>query len=221
MEADFIKTTKAAYRLLDFLPEGDPLKNRAKEKVLAVLENVSRAGGISSWALLKNVLQPERRALLCQAAEDISLLVEYFSIAKSQGWVSDINFFIIAKDYQAMKQAFEREATASALVAMVGQVTVPVAAPASDPVPAPEPVAVIPNITPRTQPQKVSSDALNDRQKKIIQFIEKRQRAQVADIVKSLPKVTKRTIRRDLDSLIKLRKIVRRGEFNSIFYTVA
>ena len=61
---------------------------------------------------------------------------------------------------------------------------------------------------------------LGVRQKKIVEFLENTQQAQVMDLQKVLPSVTKRTIRRDLEELIGLGKITRLGEFNQVFYSL-
>src|SRR5437868_6535715 len=112
MENNFVKITNAAYNILNFLPERDPLKNRAKDKVLAILENITL-------------------------------------IFETEGWVS-------------------------------------------------------------LQKEKVS--------RQLLDMLSKREKAQVADLIKELPSVTKRTIRRDLDDLLKKGKIVRVGEWNQVFY---
>ena len=61
---------------------------------------------------------------------------------------------------------------------------------------------------------------ITGRQAKILEFLKKGNTAQVMDLQAILPNVTKRTIRRDLDELIKLGKIVRTGEFNQVSYKI-
>ena len=62
---------------------------------------------------------------------------------------------------------------------------------------------------------------LTERQKKILEIVQKNEKTQVADIIKVLPDVTKRTIRRDMDELLKSGQILRAGEFNQISYKYA
>ena len=59
-----------------------------------------------------------------------------------------------------------------------------------------------------------------DRQKKILDFLTKNQKAQVMDLQTILPDITKRTIRRDLDELLESGKVVREGDFNQVFYQI-
>jgi predicted HTH transcriptional regulator len=56
------------------------------------------------------------------------------------------------------------------------------------------------------------------RQEKILAIVARNDKTQVSDIIKQLPNVTKRTIRRDLDDLIKRGEVARMGSWNQIFY---
>ena len=40
-QENFIKITGEVYKILDYLPEGDPLKNKAQERALSILENLT------------------------------------------------------------------------------------------------------------------------------------------------------------------------------------
>mgnify|MGYP003395851163 CR=1 FL=1 len=156
------------YRLLEALPDGDPLKNKAKEKALAILESPK--------------------------LEDIRILRDYFEVIKLQGWLSAINFLIITKEYGLIEAGLQRELS-------------------------------INNYQLSTNPKIKSSneqvkkpEVLNGRQGKILKILTETKKAQVQDIIKQMPDVTKRTVRRDLDDLLKKGKITRIGEFNQVFY---
>lgn len=64
----------------------------------------------------------------------------------------------------------------------------------------------------------VPSSSLSVRQKKIIELIRNKEKTQVWELQKVLPEVTKRTLRRDLDELIKLQLVQRQGQWNAVFY---
>ena len=65
--------------------------------------------------------------------------------------------------------------------------------------------------------QNVTS--LNDRQKKILEMLEKNAKVQVQDVIDNLEKkVTKRTIRRDFKRLVKMGFAVKRGKANTTHY---
>ncbi len=161
---DFVKTMSIIYKILDFLPDSDPLKNLAKEKVLAILENLT----------LQNFLQ---------ASDDIAVLENYLKVGFGQGWISSMNFLIITKEYQKMKDNIE-----------------------------------IPKDIAKSSVKYDRIEKYSQRQSKILEILNKKENAQVSDFIKELPKVTKRTIRRDLDDLLKRGKISRAGEWNQVFY---
>jgi DNA-binding transcriptional ArsR family regulator len=162
MYENIAKIIGVTYKLLDFFPEGDPLKNKAKERVLAILE------------------RPK--------LEDIEVLEKYLELAKGIGWVDSMNFLIIKKEWDTLK---------------VG-------------------IAPKREILPKEPRHKdiVQKEELflSGRQQKILTILTKKEKIQVQDIIKEMPDVTKRTIRRDLDNLLKTGKITRIGEFNQVFY---
>lgn len=157
MDNKFIKLTNIVYELLEFFPEAEPLKNKAKEKALAVLESNG-----------KNT-------------EDIDALLGYLKLAKMQGWLSGLNYIIISQEYEKLRQ---------------------------------KPI----DIGSRT---KLAGEKLNERQIKILDYLKEKEKAQVMDLQQVLADVTKRTIRRDVDELLRAGSIVRMGEFNQVFYKLS
>lgn len=156
MEHDFLKIINATYKLFDFLPDADPLKNKAKERVLLIMEKL--AVGDSP------------------ASDDVAILESYLELAKAQGWIDGVNFLIIKKE--------------------LGKFNV-------------------------VRPKKIESINIEDyskRQEKIMQILIEKEKIQVQDVLREMPNITKRTIRRDLDDLLKRGKITRTGDFNQVFY---
>jgi len=88
MDEKFLELTNTVYRLLEFFPESDPLKNRAKDKALAIM---SALGGSASGG--ENSI-----------AEDIDILLGYLQIAKAQGWLNSANCLIISNEYENIKK---------------------------------------------------------------------------------------------------------------------
>ena len=86
MEEKFLKLTNTVYKVLEFFPESDPLKNRAKDKALAIMEHL--------------VLNDAK------ALEDFDMLIGYLWVAKSQGWMNSVNYLIIANEYENLKKQF-------------------------------------------------------------------------------------------------------------------
>jgi len=59
---------------------------------------------------------------------------------------------------------------------------------------------------------------LTERQQRIIDFLRTKHQAQVWELQKVLPQVTKRTLRRDLDELLQKNLVERKGEWNAVAY---
>ena len=201
MEDSFIKLTNTVYSILDCLPENDPLKNRAKEKVLAILENMTLVFGTSGWISL----QKEKAS--AQLPDDIEVLINYLVVGKTQGWVSSVNFLIITNQYRDIKNNIRPpEGIIKKSIEIANSMVM-------DPKP--------PMISSKEQNGAlVYLEKFSERQDKILHILEAREKAQVSDIIKELPNITKRTIRRDLDDLLKRGKIMRVGEWNQVFYKV-
>lgn len=202
-ENNFLKITNALYKILDFLPETDPLKSRAKQITLAILENLTLISGTKGWVSLK------KEMAAAQLLDDISVLQNYLVVGRELGWIDNMNFLIISREYDAIKKQ----------------------------IPAPkgfikESLKITASFPPETQsPGHAKNNSVHkekeavrkkysQRQEKILEILAGRPKAQVSDFIKELPNVTKRTIRRDLDELLKDREIMRVGEWNQVFYTL-
>jgi len=202
MDNDFVKITNAAYKLLDFFPDGDPLKNKAKEKALAILENLTLVSDASGWVSLKK----EKAA--AELLDDIEVLETYLKLGKYQGWIDNMNFLILTKEYDKIKsqinppKGFIRQ-----------NLEIIPSCPTSD-------VSDVGQLASKER-KEPSLPQNSVRQRKILDILSKREKTQVSDIIKELPNITKRTIRRDLDDLLKKGKIMRFGEWNQVFYQIS
>lgn len=191
MNEDFLKLTNTAYKVIDFFPESDPLKNRAKDKALAIMDNLVLINEASGWASF------QKEKTKAHLLEDIDMLLGYFWIAKSQGWLNSVNFLIIANEYEKIRKDIES----------LTELTKKLSSSAQD-------SAVI------AKEQQTDFLDISERQKKIIEFLSNNEKAQVVDLQTIFPDITKRTIRRDLDELLQMGKIIRLGEFNQVFYKI-
>lgn len=205
MDNKIRKLTSAAYKLLDFFPESDPLKTRAKEKVLSIMSALggSALGGENrgSWMVVGEYFSAEKEKKKIQLLEDIDILLGYFEIGKSQGWLSGVNCIIITNEYLRIKKEIKIR---------------------PELVKGPE--SKEQKITEKTQEKEIAQTLplpeITGRQKEIIEYLIHNKKAQVMDLQRILPDVTKRTIRRDLDELLKMGRIRRFGEFNQVFYRI-
>ena len=211
MENDFIRIINATYKLLDFFPDGEPLKNMAKERTLLILENLTLVFDTKGWASLKK----EKAAL--QLSDDIEILENYLKLGKYQGWIDGINFLIIIKEYNELKgrinlpkEPIQRDLE---ILSRIESESREVRNQEKQVVPPVQKIVILEKSLPIVE-------GFTERQKKILYILSNREKTQVADIIKELPDITKRTIRRDLDDLLKKGKILRVGEWNQVSYQV-
>jgi len=215
MENDkYLKLTNTVYKVLEFFPESDPLKNRAKDKALVIMDSlilVNENGGMpaeAGWTSFRDVINIQKTK--AQILEDIDIFLGYLWIGKSQGWLNSVNYLIIANQYEKIKSAV------SPIMAdeprPEGRENKPEVEPKEDDNPVLDDIAVI-----KDDPDY---SGISERQKKIMGFLEKNQKAQVMDLQTILPDITKRTIRRDIDDLLEAGKIIRMGDFNQVFYQI-
>ena len=212
-----VKLTNTVYKILEFFPESDPLKNRAKDKALTIMEHLILLNETSGWASF----QKEKNK--AQLLEDIDVLLGYLWIGKSQGWLNSVNCLIIANEYEKIRKEIA-----------------PIIMPIIEPTQKLPGIDLYPTIKTEEKVEEKNIQELIDdkkedfssqdvkegygeitaRQEKIIEFLSKNEKAQVMDLQTILPDITKRTIRRDLDELLQLGKIVRLGDFNQVFYKI-
>ena len=85
-EDKYSKLTNALYKVIEFFPEEDPLKNKTKEKALEIMEGLVKQSNSE------------------QVLGDIDVLKGYLMVGKSQGWIDNINFLILSKEYDKVKE---------------------------------------------------------------------------------------------------------------------
>ncbi len=210
MDENILKITEAVYKILDIMPEGDPLKNKAKEKALLILENLTLVLDNYKWVSLKDYFSEEKENIKIKILEDIEILENYLGIGKSQGWIRGINFLIIVKGYDDIKNSIKlsRGLIKSGLDIAIKNEDKK------------DKKEIKKGIIKETKRQGIPED-FSERQKKIIKILSDREKAQVSDIIKEIPNITKRTIRRDLDDLMRKERITRVGEWNQVFYQIS
>lgn len=226
MEENFVKVINATYRLLEFFPDIDPLKYKAKEKALAVLESLTLISDASGWVSLK------KEKATAELLDDIEILKNYLHLGKYQGWIGGINFLILLKEYDKIKSQIKPPSgSIKQTLAINSRMDLSKETENKPPKIYPKkPRDNKPEVkdgVPKTiylQPPLTRVDDLQHkmsvRQEKILNIISGMGRAQVSDIIKEIPNVTKRTIRRDLDDLLKKLKVVRNGEWNRVSYQI-
>jgi len=142
-------------------------------------------------------------------------LDSFFEVAKSQNWVSPANILNVQQEYSKLKDVFKNACAA--------------------PPRRNENTDIELRQEPRQEsrqefrqesaqefqhePQiEIAEFAIPERQTKILEILKEKGKAQVWEIKQIFPQVTKRTLRRDFDNLLKQGKIERIGERNATSY---
>jgi len=231
MEENFVKVVNATYKLLEFFPDNDPLKYKAKEKALTVLENLTLISEVSGWISFK------KEKATAELLDDIEVLKSYMQLGKHQGWVGGINYLILLKEYNKIKDQIKppEKSIKKTLEITLKLENTSLTIEKSKKYEKPETIEDLINLkpivvpplssaeakeSPRNQRLSLQPDKAAERHQKILEIINNMGKAQVSDIIKEIPNITKRTIRRDLDELLKKAKIIRNGEWNRVSYQI-
>lgn len=191
VEEKYFKLTSALYKVIEFFPEEEPLRKRTKEKALEIMENLVLFS-LPQGNPNPGVIQKEK--ISTQILKDIEVLKGYLKLGKSQGWIDSLNFLILSKEYDKVKEEIQPA------FSIIQRNT--------------------PLIKNDTKQMIVPQKSISDRQEKILNILDSQGQAQVADLKKILPHISKRTIRRDLDDLLKKKRVNRMGEWNQVSYVL-
>jgi len=129
--------------------------------------------------------------------KNIKVLDNFFEVAKNQNWVDSSELFQIQKEYSNIQGTLEGFYKAEKIQQLKDNIF-----------PAVE----------RLKNQASVQRELNGRQEKILEILKEKGRAQVWELNKIFPELSKRTLRRDVEQLYKEGLIERRGEKNATFY---
>ncbi len=193
MEKGFlIEATKHLYQLTLLFPKKEPLRYKLREKANDLLDNY----------LLKERLTANNPGSfaenqtaryhhsLFEIQKNIDTLLSQLEIVKYQNWVSYFEVLELQEKYQKVDLSIKGE------------------------------IKEIVFETKEVKREEPALKKLDSRKEKIIEVLKNKEKIQVKDIVEILPKVSKRTIRRDFNDLIEKGIIKRIGSNNETFYAL-
>lgn len=213
-KSQFIKLTIGVYKVSELFPKREPLKFLLRKKVDEILANLVVA---QFYQTDKSQLGQRAQArALEQVIKQIAVLEIYYQVAEAQNWARPENFWLLKTEYLAIQEEAKQMLAIGARLAVEGnsghQASSP-AQPSQALAMAAKPKAIKPSPNP-------GLDGLKDRHKKILQILRQKDKAQIRDFNKVLPEVTKRTLRRDLDFLLKQGLVVRFGDKSKTEYKI-
>jgi len=196
----YIKLTQAVYRTTDKFPEGEPLKLKIRDKANEILADL---------VLYNPHIQEE-------TFKAIELLQNYFEVARFQNWTNPLNFVVLEQEYDKVVEQ---------LTVNSEQLTVNSEHKADDEVIVEEKPVQIKDeqkivVKKEEKMEAQAPKELIDRHKMIIDFLKNNGQAQVWQLKNILPNISKRTIRRDFEYLVKQGLVERIGEKNNTFYRI-
>jgi len=191
---DIIELTDKLYKLTLLFPKKEPLRYKIREVGDRILEN------IVSLEVFQNQSSAKRSDfLIFEIEKDLEIIISYFEVVKWQNWVSYFDVLEIKEKYDKIK------------IDLLEYVENPEA---KESLPQAKPFEP-------EQIEKSNNDkGLDQRKEKILNILEKQEKIQVWELSKILPQVSKRTLRRDFDFLLKKGLIKRIGQGNNTFYSL-
>ncbi len=200
MDVDYvIRLTISAYQLTEEWEERSLLRLKIRKASAGVLKNF----------ILTSCSNPVQEAKK-QLFENLSQLEEALKWARREKLISRKSFIFLKEEYGRVRDS----------VNAANQVEQERQPPAENPKQtAPQKVK-----KPKTEPSQAKPkprQKLKAREAKIIQVLGDREKAQVNELKEFFPDISKRTLRRDIDSLLQKNMIVRHGEWNDVYYTLS
>jgi len=186
-----IQLTNNLYHLTLLFPKKEPLRYKMRELADDILANFIKIKSYSNPS-------PKVPDTISQLLEDLEVLDSFFAIANVQNWVLPSKLFSIQQEYSKIKEYAEglNKEKLFRLSLSVSQ---------------PEKEVVM----------EGGRKDLNGRQQKILELLKEKEKAQVGEFKEVFPGVTKRTLRRDFQQLLKDGRIERMGERNNTYYRIS
>lgn len=199
-----LNLTNEVYRLTLLFPKKEPLR----DKMRALSDEV-----LASFVSLPNEKnKTSRLKLIKDSVKKIEILQSFCQVAANQNWVKPEELLQLEQKYNKMKEDFLE------LKFVSGE-------------PKKETKKKVKRINKKESPKVEEKEkekegepkgmiTISPRQKKILDFLKKNERAQVWQIKEIFSDVSKRTLRRDFKSLLKEGLVKRKGERNNTYYVL-
>ena len=231
---NIVELTNKLYKLTLLFPKKEPLRYKIREAADDISANFVTLEALRNFNPGNLATDWERRYKdsLFLIGKDLEILKSYFETAKWQNWVSYFDVLEIEAEYDKIRYKTEGEIKDLEIIVdenieekSSGQ---PIrqghsAELSRSPQGCPECTegqeVLIPNFKTEDK-DKTKDNILDSRKKKILETLQEKGRAQVWEIKKIFPEVSKRTLRRDFEKLLKQGLIERMGERNNTFYQI-
>jgi len=190
MKETLIKLTDELYRLTLLFPKKEPLRYQMRQLANEILAECLTLGNKRESSVFGK----------------LEVLDSFFEVAKSQNWVKPVELLRLQEQYDRIRAELKKN---QKKIQETSAFQAPSASPTVQRTPAPS-------------VGQASSDekSLSEREARILEFLRQNGRAQVGQLKKYFPNVTKRTLRRDFRRLLRKGMIERLGERNETYYRI-
>ena len=183
--------TNNLYRLTLFFPKKEPLRYKMREVADEILT------------------EPNEKTF--------EILNSFFEVAKNQNWVSSSDILALQQEYANLKEEFKKSKLEEKEIKEKEEYVINDSEHTAQTLEKEQKTEVLTEI-----PSEVVfiEKAPFERQEKILAFLRENGRAQVWQIKRFFPEITKRTLRRDFEQMLKQGAVERIGEKNDTFYQI-
>lgn len=185
---NLIRLTNNLYHLTSLFPKKEPLRFKIRELSDDILNS-----SISFFSHSPN----KSKNLFFEIQENLNVLDSFFEVAKNQNWLSPAEILEIQEEYRNIESRLKEEFKKLSEV--------------KDSI----------EIGPLKKEQDykvVAADQIPSRQEKILALLREKEKLQVKDLQQIFPEVSKRTLRRDFEQLLRRGLVIRVGEKNNTSY---
>lgn len=214
MRDDINQLTIKAYRLTLLFPKKEPLRFKIREIAGNILINITALEVLRAPEIVKpdGFEGKHERELFFILEKELAAMDSLLEISRWQNWVSFFDVLKLKEEYAIFNVKIRDESRKLEMAARGENRLVPVS----------ELIGKKSNFNSETTDdhKKEKIKNLGIRKEKILSVLKEKGRAQVWEIGEIMPKVSKRTIRRDFAELLKQGIIKRIGERNNTYYQI-
>jgi Fic family protein len=165
---------------------------------------------------LKNLIREKANQILAdlileaekeETNKNVNLIRSYFEVAKGQGWLDETNFLVLEKEYNKISEILKEDKEVKKKEVKKEEVKKEKREEVKE--------------TVKTKEEKKENGELTKRARKILEILKEKEKIQVWELKRIFPDLTKRTLRRDFDSLLRLGLVERRGAHNNVYYILS
>lgn len=223
----FVKLTSRLYRLTLFFPQDDPLRIKVRKLGADILANLI--------FILEGAFY-QSRELIFDVQRDIEALNSFFGVVKTLDWVNSSDLLEIQREYSKIGIELKKISEVQSL--KIGEIHTLQLGSEKKELPAQK------TLLGKEETEKIEDDGIKlsqlerkssdeedseeeklspkkgflERQQKILEVLKEKGKAQVGDLTKIFPLISKRTLRRDFRYLMEKGLVERIGEKNETFY---